>query len=128
MPSILFAQKTSIIKGFIKDSQNNSIKNVSVNYGTIGVYSNNKGYYEIRVPVNEKVVIEFSHVGYKSLSKEFFINKKTIIRFSPTLQSQGELLDEVVIKNDKKDAQGITTINTEKIKRIPGANSGIEHF
>ena len=57
MPSILFAQKTSIIKGFIKDSQNNSIKNVSVNYGTIGVYSNNKGYYEIRVPVNEKVVI-----------------------------------------------------------------------
>ena len=77
MPSILFAQKTSIIKGFIKDSQNNSIKNVSVNYGTIGVYSNNKGYYEIRVPVNEKVVIEFSHVGYKSLSKEFFINKRT---------------------------------------------------
>ena len=126
MPSILFAQKTSIIKGFIKDSQNNSIKNVSVNYGTIGVYSNNKGYYEIRVPVNEKVVIEFSHVGYKSLSKEFFINKRTIIRFSPTLQSQGELLDEVVIKNDKKDAQGITTINTKKIKRIPGANSGIE--
>jgi hypothetical protein len=48
MPSILFAQKTSIIKGFIKDSQNNSIKNVSVNYGTIGVYSNNKGYYEMR--------------------------------------------------------------------------------
>jgi len=126
LPSILFAQKTSIIKGFIKDPQNNSIKNVSVNYGAIGVYSNNNGYYEIRVPVKGKVVLEFSHVGYKSLSKEFFIKKRTIIRFSPTLQPQGELLDEVVIKNDKNDAQGITTINTEKIKRIPGANSGIE--
>ena len=124
--TILFAQKTSIIKGFIKDPQNNSIKNVSINYGTIGVYSNNKGYYEIRVPVKGKVVLKFSHVGYKSLSKEFFIKKRTIIRFSPTLQPQDELLDEVVIKNDKKDAQGITTINTEKIKRIPGANSGIE--
>ena len=45
------------------------------------------------------------------------LKKEIVIRFSPILKSENEILDEVVIKNEIKGAQGITTIKAEKIKR-----------
>ena len=125
-PTIVWGQKTSIIKGFVKDSNNNSIENVSVQYGGTGTTTNASGYYQIRIPLNIKITLEFSHVGFKSLNKEFFTKKRNIIRFSPVLISENEVLEEVVIKNEIKDAQGVTTFKAKDIQRIPGANSGIE--
>ena len=123
---MIWAQKTTIIKGFVKNSQNQSIENVSVKYDDFGTSTDKRGYYEIRIPIKTSITLEFSHVGYKSLTKDFYAKKRIVIRFSPILKSENEILDEVVIKNEIKEAQGITTIKAEKIKRIPGANSGIE--
>jgi len=125
-PTIIWSQKTSIIKGFVKDSKNNSIENVSVKYKETGTTTNADGFYQIRIPINSKITIEFSHVGFKTLTKEFFTKKRNIIRFSPVLVSENEVLEEVVIKNEIKDAQGVTTLKSKDIERIPGANSGIE--
>jgi len=125
-PTIIWSQKTSIIKGFVKDSKNNSIENVSVKYKETGTTTNADGFYQIRIPINSKITIEFSHVGFKTLTKEFFTKKRNIIRFSPVLISENEVLEEVVIKNEIKDAQGVTTLKSKDIERIPGANSGIE--
>ena len=82
-PAMIWGQKTSIIKGFLKDSKNKSIEDVSVKFNKTGTTTNNKGYYEIRVPIDVKVTLEFIYVGFKSISKEFFSNKRSIIRFSP---------------------------------------------
>ena len=125
-PTIIWSQKTSIIKGFVKDSKNNSVENVSVKYKETGTTTNADGFYQIRIPINSKITIEFSHVGFKTLTKEFFTKKRNIIRFSPVLVSENEVLEEVVIKNEIKDAQGVTTLKSKDIERIPGANSGIE--
>ena len=125
-PTLLWSQKSSIIKGFVKDSDNNSIENVSVKFGSTGTTTNSSGFYQIRIPLNTNISLEFSHVGFKSLTKEFFTKKRNIIRFSPVLILENEVLEEVVIKNETKDAQGITTFKAKDIERIPGANSGIE--
>lgn len=125
-PTLIWSQKTSIIKGFVKDSNNKSIENVSVKFGKVGTTTNTSGYYEIRIPINIKITLEFSHVGFKSLTKEFLTKKRNIIRFSPKLKSESEVLEEVVITNEIKDAQGITSLKAKDIQRIPGANSGIE--
>ena len=99
-PTLIWSQKTSIVKGFIKDSDNNSIENVSVRYGETGTSTNSSGFYQIRIPVNIKITLKFSHVGYKTLTKEFFSKKRNIIRFSPVLISENEVLEEVVLKNE----------------------------
>jgi len=125
-PTLLWSQKSSIIKGFVKDSDNNSIENVSVKFGSTGTTTNSSGFYQIRIPLNTNILLEFSHVGFKSLTKEFFTKKRNIIRFSPVLILENEVLEEVVIKNETKDAQGVTTFKAKDIERIPGANSGIE--
>ena len=87
----------SIIKGFVKDSDNNSIENVSVKFGSTGTTTNSSGFYQIRIPLNTNISLEFSHVGFKSLTKEFFTKKRNIIRFSPVLILENEVLEEVVI-------------------------------
>ena len=125
-PTLLWCQKSSIIKGFVKDSDNNSIENVSVKFGSTGTTTNSSGFYQIRIPLDTNISLEFSHVGFKSLTKDFFTKKRNIIRFSPVLILENEILEEVVIKNEIKDAQGITTFKAKDIERIPGANSGIE--
>ena len=125
-PTLLWSQKSSIIKGFVKDSDNNSIENVSVKFGNTGTTTNSSGFYQIRIPLDTNISLEFSHVGFKSLTKEFFTKKRNIIRFSPVLILENEVLEEVVIKNEIKDAQGITTFKAKDIERIPGANTGIE--
>ena len=125
-PTLLWCQKSSIIKGFVKDSDNNSIENVSVKFGNTGTTTNSSGFYQIRIPLDTNISLEFSHVGFKSLTKDFFTKKRNIIRFSPVLILENEVLEEVVIKNEIKDAQGITTFKAKDIERIPGANSGIE--
>ncbi|MDG1423316.1 MAG: TonB-dependent receptor plug domain-containing protein [Flavobacteriaceae bacterium] len=125
-PTLLWSQKSSIIKGFVKDSDNNSIENVSVKFGSTGTTTNSSGFYQIRIPLDTNISLEFSHVGFKSLTKEFFTKKRNIIRFSPVLILENEVLEEVVIKNETKDAQGVTTFKAKDIERIPGANSGIE--
>lgn len=125
-PAFVWAQKTTIIKGFVKNSQNQSIENVSVAFGSTGTTTNKRGFYEIRIPLNTNVTLTFSHVGYKTLTKSFLAKKRNVIRFSPILLSKNEVLKEVVIKNDRKDAEGTITLNPNKAKRIPGANAGIE--
>ncbi len=125
-PLIVWSQKTAIVRGFVKNSLKQSIENVTINYNKIGTTTDKRGYFEIRIPLNDSTLVTFSHVGYQSLTKVFFTKKRNIIRYSPILSLENELLEEVVIKNEIKEAQGITEINTEKVKRIPGANSGIE--
>ena len=125
-PVLVWAQKTTIVKGFVKNSQNQFIEDVTVKFGKTGTTTDKRGYYEIRIPVDVSVTLEFSYVGYKTLSKEFLAKKRSVIRYSPILRAENEILDEVVIKNDSKNAQGITTIKAEKVKRIPGANAGVE--
>ena len=46
-PAMIWGQKTAIIKGFVKDSKNRSIEDVSVKFNNIGTSTNKKGYYEI---------------------------------------------------------------------------------
>ena len=83
LPQLVWAQKTTIIKGFVKNSQNQSIENVSVQYDDFGTSTDKRGYYEIRIPIKTSITLEFSHVGYKSLTKDFYAKKRIVIRFSP---------------------------------------------
>jgi len=127
-PILSWAQKTAILKGVVKDKSNNPIENVSVKFNNTGTTTDENGNYQIRIPVKETVNIIFSHVSFRTFTKEMRANSVSIYRFSPTLISKTEKLKEVVIKNRKKAAEGITSIDVKKIKRIPGANAGVENL
>ena len=122
----IFAQKSSI-QGVVKDENGFPINDVSISYNNNGTTSNTQGNYNLRVTTVKKITVTYSHIAFTSLSKTFRIPKGETISFSPELTFKTEEIKEVYIKNRKNDSEGITNVDIEDIKKIPGANAGVEN-
>ncbi len=123
----MLAQKTTILKGTIKNKYNQPISEVSIKFNKTGTVSDENGRYSIRIPLDIEVTVIFSHVSYKSITKKFTAKNRNQIRFSPTLILKTEQLEEVIIKDNKKNAQGITSIDVKKAQNVIGPNAGVEN-
>jgi hypothetical protein len=128
IPVLVSSQNTTTIKGYITNTQNSPIKDVSVNFNTRGTTSNVDGYYELKIPIRKTIRITFSHISYKNHLKKITLRSNRVLRYSPVLTSLENRLDEVVVTDRKNDAKGITTIDVAKVKRLPGANAGVENL
>ena len=128
LPVIVFSQNTTTIRGYITNKQNSPIKNVSVNFNNKGTVSNSDGYYELSIPIRKTIRVTFSHISYKSIVKKVTLRSKRILTFSPTLTSLDNTLNEVVVNNRNNEAKGIKSIDIAKVKRLPGANAGVENL
>ncbi len=127
IPSFLVAQKTTILKGTVKNKKNIPVEKVSIKFGNTGTVTDKKGNYQIRVPFKEEITLVFSHISYRTYTKLFTAKSRNAIRFSPILLLKTEQLDEVIIKDNKKNAQGVKSINVDIAKNIVGPNAGVEN-
>jgi len=126
--AIAFAQSAKV-KGIILDKNNQAVDNVNVSCGGIGTRSNENGFYSIIVPENQKVVVVFSHVSLKKVTVTVTLKSNEEYEFNLVMNDQEEQMGEVVIMaNNKKRVQGIAIIEPELIRKIPGANAGVENI
>ena len=127
LPSFLLAQKTTILKGTVKNSQKEGIEEVSIKFGNTGTSTDIDGNYSIRIPLDQEITIVFSHVSYKTFTEKITATNRTVIRFSPTLLLKTEKLDEVIVKDSRKEAAGLISIDVKKAQNIVGPNAGVEN-
>tara|TARA_R110001583_G_scaffold77623_4_gene211240 strand:- start:30124 stop:32574 length:2451 start_codon:yes stop_codon:yes gene_type:complete len=125
--SICTAQN-SVIKGIIKNTNNEPIEGVSIAYLNNGTTSNKNGEYKLNVPGGIKIKVVFRHISYATFTETVTIPKNKTYRFSPKLAFKVEKIDEVIVQNTKKEAQGFIKINAADVAKIPGANNGIENI
>ena len=90
IPSLLWSQKTAILKGSVKDEQHIPIPGVSIAFDGIGTITDANGNYLLRIPLKKTISISFSHVSYNVLVKEMKVNRVNVFRFSPTLTLKSE--------------------------------------
>ena len=128
IPSFLVAQKTTILKGTVKNNLNEPIDKVSIKFGNTGDVTDKDGNYSIRIPINEEVTIIFSHVSYRTFTKKITVTSRNAIRYSPTLSLKTEQLKEIIVKDIRKKVEGLTSIDANKAKNIIGANAGVENI
>ena len=127
IPSFLVAQKTTILKGTVKNNLKQGIQKVSIKYGKTGTVTNSDGTYQIRIPLDEEITIIFSHVSYQNFTKKITVKSRNVLRFSPILILKTEKLKEIVVQDKRKQASGITSIDVQKTKNIIGPNAGVEN-
>ena len=121
-----FAQ-TSRVKGVILDKNNKPVDNVNVFCSGRSAQSNAQGFYLITIPANQKVTLVFSHVSLKKATLLLILKENEEQVFNLVMSDQQEQMGEIIVtNNNKKLVQGITVIEPEIIKNIPGANAGIE--
>jgi hypothetical protein len=117
------------VKGVILDKNNQPVANVNVSCQGYGTQSNANGYYTIAVPANQKVVVVFTHISMKKVTVSVTLKPNDDYEFDLVMNDQNEQMGEVVITaNNRKRVQGITTLEPEMIRKIPGANPGVENI
>ena len=127
LPTILYAQTTTILRGVVKDTKKQPIEGVNIKFNTLGTTSDKNGNYSIRIPLNQSITITYSHIAHYSFSKNITATSKNVMRFSPTLTPKTETLKEIIVKNNNKNAAGVTKIDVLKAKNIIGPNAGVEN-
>jgi hypothetical protein len=128
IPSFVIAQKTTILKGIVKNKDKMPIENVSIEFGKIGTVTDKNGTYSFRIPYQKEITLKFSHISYRTFYYKTTIKIRDTIRYAPILSLKTEKLDEVIIKDRRKEAAGVTSIDVAKAKTIIGANAGIENI
>ncbi|MEP5341869.1 MAG: TonB-dependent receptor [Algibacter sp.] len=121
--------QTATIKGVILDGNNNPIANVSIKANTDGTETNENGFYILKITSNKDVSIEFSHLSYKKIKSVFNLEKGEEIEFNPVMSESFEQIGTVVVSGRRqKEVEGILTLKPETIRKIPGANAGVENL
>ena len=121
--------QTARIKGIILDSNNKPVDNVNVVCLSKATQSNANGFFDLAVPANQKVIVIFTHISLKKTTVSVQLKPNEDYEFNLVMNDSEEQMGEViVVSKNKKRVQGITTIEPEVIRKIPGANAGIENI
>jgi hypothetical protein len=124
----LLAQ-TATVKGIVLDEDNLPIPGVAITYDDRGTQSDLDGFYYLEIPANTSVVLTFSHVSHENVELTLNLRPNEDYEFNPVMKVGVEQISEVVLDTRRrKQVQGITTISPEAIRKIPGANAGVENL
>ncbi len=124
----VFAQKATI-KGIILNEENQPLGGANVLYGDNGTISDFNGFYSLQIPSEKNVTITFSHVGHKKVQITVNLSPNEDFEFNPVLNTTVEQISEVVISGrENKRVEGVTTISPELIRKMVGANAGVENL
>jgi len=122
--------QTAILTGVVLDAQNNPISDVNISSGQAGTTSNADGFYLLKITADTQNTIVFSHVGHKTITlKKLVLNTNETFEFNPVMNVDiVQVAGVVVTPTGEKSVKGITTVSPEIVRKIPGANEGVENI
>lgn len=127
--SALVFSQTARVKGVLLDEFNAPIENVTIKTNQTGTVTDATGFYMIEVPANEEITISFTHVSFKKTAVKVNLKPNEDFEFNPVMSSKIEQIGEVIVTgNSKKRIEGVVSIDPVIIRKIPGANPGIENI
>ena len=126
--TFLFAQKATI-KGIVLDEFSQPINGVNVLHDNEGTITDLNGFYSLEIPANNDVMLTFSHVSHKKVQVTVNLSPNEDYELNPVLSTSVEQIGEVVISGrENKRVEGVTTISPEVIRKMVGANAGVENL
>ncbi|MGK0254291.1 MAG: hypothetical protein ACI9OE_001790 [Mariniflexile sp.] len=121
--------QTATIKGIILDENNTPIANVNIKADTKGTVTNTNGFFILEIPANKDISIEFTHISHKKIVSIFNLKNGEDFEFNPVMSTSIEQIATVIVTSKRqREVEGIITLNPETIRKIPGANAGVENL
>jgi len=92
-----------------------------------GILTSDSGTFRIRVPAEAAFALVFSHAGYQSLQRNFFLSNQEEEQVLIRLAVDVKQLQTVTVTNphDRQEA-GLVRINPKDAINLPGPTGGIE--
>ena len=121
--------QSATLRGIVLNELNEPLEGVNVVSENNGTTTNINGFYILKIPANTDVKIRFSHINYKYLEAPFNLKNGEELEFNPVLKSNYEQIETVVITGSKrKELEGVTSISSQIIRTIKGAQPGVENL
>ena len=128
LPFLGLAQ-TGTLNGVILNSDNLPIESVNIKADNDGTQTDANGFYTLTVPANTDIKVVFTHISHKSVTITVNLKNGENFEFNPVMSTSVEQFEEIVLSGRKrKDVQGVVTIKPSVIRKIPGANAGVENL
>ena len=89
----------------------------------VGTNTDTKGQYEMTVPKADTVMVEFSCLGYSTVTRQL-IKPEGTVTINPKLYEKTLELGEVEITEYKKQTTGMQGIDVDMLRRTPDASGG----
>ena len=122
-----FAQNATI-SGIVLDENNQPLADVNISTGRVGTTTSTDGFYVLEITADIANTITFSHIAHKDvILKNLLLTTNETFEFNPVLKIDVIQMDEVsVAATGERTLENILNITPENIRKIPGANSGVE--
>lgn len=121
--------QTATIRGIIFDEDQKPLPFADVSAKNSGTTSNENGFYELKIPANREVEITISHVSYKPVIARINLGVNESRELNFVLKANIQQIGTVTITNEKRTrVEGIITLEPATVRRIPGANPGVENL
>ncbi|WP_190809296.1 carboxypeptidase-like regulatory domain-containing protein [Flagellimonas sp. S3867] len=122
--------QTATILGTVLDANNNPISEVNIVSGNLGTNTDSNGYYLLELVAETKNTITFSHLGHENIVlKDVILNSNETFEFNPVMKTDTiQVAGVIVSPTGDKTLEGVTTIDPEIVRKIPGANAGVENI
>lgn len=106
------------------------LADVNIAAGTFGTATDANGFYVLHITADRKTSITFSHLGHKELVLgELLLSTNEIFEFNPVLTTTAVQIAGITVSpRGRKEVTGVTVLRTEQLKKIPGANAGVENI
>jgi hypothetical protein len=130
----LFAQQGPMLYGIILDENRQPIEGVNIFYDNSGrreqTTSDRTGFYKLKIPADRQVEVWFSHISFKLSSIVLEMGANDTFEFNLMLSTGIQQMAEMVIdaETGRRRVEGITAIAPDIIRKIPGANAGVENI
>lgn len=123
----LYSQ-TATIKGIVLNENQLPVYGANISFPNGGTLTNQNGFYSLEIPANVEIQIEISYIGFKKISFPINLPENAEKELNFVLKKNVEQISAVVITNNRTKVSGVTTIEPETIRKIPGANAGVENL
>lgn len=124
----LWSQNQASVVGVVLSDTDEPISNVQVSAGNHITYTDESGFYQLSPLQHGNIQLKFQHQEYQSLVFTEYIYPDRVHEINVRMQSGTTVLDEIVIDRADERFIGNQKISATVIRKIPGANAGVENI
>lgn len=121
--------KSATISGLVVDENENPLNAISVVIlgKNSGIVTNDSGRFIIKVSAEKALALVFSHTGFASVQKNFFLSPGEAETIVVRMARSGKVLDEVVITDERERTEtGLIKVNPKSAINLPSTTGGVE--
>ncbi len=117
------------LKGIVLDENGLPVPGVDVRADDRFTSTNENGFYLVQVPAGREITVEFTHAVLKRSTARIQLRPNEDFEFNVVMTDKAEQLGMVTITaGNRRRAEGITMIEPDVVRKIPGANAGVENI